>query len=84
MARKTVKDHTLKMKEQALTMDSKIIECGQDKVYVDPQLPFQGLVIVVKGSTEDMASIFKYELSAFPMTLVECSGVMRKANKQTA
>ena len=31
-----MKDHTLKIKEQALTVDSKIIECGQYKVHVDP------------------------------------------------
>ena len=34
MTGKTVKDHTYKMKEQTLTMDSKIIECGQNKVHV--------------------------------------------------
>ena len=69
MTGKTVKDHTFKMKEQAQTMDSKVIECGQDKVHIDPQLLFQRLVIVTKRSTEDMASIFRYELSVFPMVL---------------
>ena len=81
MTGKTVKDHTFKMKEQAQIMDSKVIECGQDKVHIDPQLLFQRLVIVAKGSTEDMASIFRYELSVFPMALFESSGLMRKANK---
>ena len=81
MTGKTVKDHTFKMKEQAQTMDSKVIECGQDKVHIDPQLLFQRLVIVAKGSTEDLASIFRYELSVFPMALFESSGLMRKANK---
>ena len=71
-----MKDHMFKMKEQALTMDSKIIECGQDKVHVDPQLLFQRLVIVAKGSTEDMAFIFRYELSVFPIALFERYGFM--------
>ena len=81
MTGKTVKDHTFKMKEQAQTMDSKVIECGQDKVHIDPQLLFQRLVIVAKGSTEDIASIFRYELSVFPLALFESSGLMWKANK---
>ena len=34
MMGKTVKDHTFKMKEQAQIMGSKVIECGQDKVYI--------------------------------------------------
>ena len=44
-------------------MDGEIIECG----HVDPQLLFQRLVIVAKRSTEDMTSVFRYELSVFPM-----------------
>ena len=62
---KMVKDHTFKAQKQALTMDGKIIECGQDKVHVDPQLLFQRLVIVAKGSIEGMASVFRYELLVF-------------------
>ena len=36
MTGKTLKYHTFKMKEQAQTIDSKVIECGQDKVHIDP------------------------------------------------
>ena len=71
-----MKDHTYEMKEQALTMDNKINECGQDKVHVDPQFQFPRLVIV-KELTEDMASICRYELSVFPTALFERSGFMQ-------
>ena len=51
-------------------MNGGIIECG----HVDPQLLFQRLVIVAKGSTEDMVSIFRYELSVF----------YKRTNKETS
>ena len=81
MAGKAVKDHTFKMKEQRQQWIVKLLNMDKTRYMLILSLLFQRLVIFAKESTEDMASIFKCELSVFPMALFEFSGFMRKANR---
>ena len=81
MTGKTITEYTFKKNEQAITLASKCaIKIDNEQVQVDPQLLFQRLLLAA-NSSEDLPSIFRYELSSYPASLFDFQLMMRQANK---
>ena len=53
---------------------------GDEAVQVDPQLLFQRLTIAAKAS-QDLATVFKYELCSHPPSLFDTSKLLRLPQK---
>ena len=63
MARKKVDECTFKREDQAVTLDEgKLLKVGKDEVQVDPLSLFQRLIAIGSSLTDDMLSLFEYEL----------------------
>ena len=81
MAGKKVEDYTFRKSEQAITLASKsAIKINDERVEIDPQLLFQRLILTANVS-EDLPSVFRYELSSFPASLFDSLLMLRLANK---
>ena len=77
-------DFVFKRSNQVVTFTSKIgAKVGDETISVDPQLLFQRLTAVGNLLMEDTGNMFSYELSTFPSSLFEPSGMPREANKPT-
>ena len=63
------------LQNKTLNEKSKVKAQG-DSLNVNSQLLFQRLVIAARNITEDVSKIFEYELSYFPSSMFESSGVM--------
>ena len=57
-----------------------VITIDNEVVQVDPQLLFQRLILAANAS-EDLPSIFRYELSSYPSSLFDSPFMLRQANK---
>jgi uncharacterized secreted protein with C-terminal beta-propeller domain len=68
---------------KTLNEKSKVKTQG-DSLNVNSQLLFQRLVTAAGNITEDVSKIFDYELSNFPSSMFESSGVMREPQKSTS
>ena len=81
MVGKSADDFTFRQINQAITLaDKSAIRIRGEEVKVDPQLIFQRLATVGER-TEELASIFKYELCTYPPALFDSSGLPLEANK---
>ena len=79
----SVEDHVFKKADQATTLGSKsTVKVKGESVTVDPHLIFQRLVTVGQRS-EDVSSLFKYELCTHPPALFESAALPLQANKAT-
>ena len=75
---------SFKRNRQAKTLNEKSkVKTQGDSLNVNSQLLFQRLVTAARNITEDVPKIFEYELSYFPSSLFESSGVMREPQKST-
>jgi hypothetical protein len=74
--------HSKEIVKLRLNEKSKVKTQG-DSLNVNSQLLFQRLVTAARNITEDVSKIFEYELSNFPSSLFESSGVMREPQKST-
>ncbi|XP_077864799.1 uncharacterized protein LOC144350488 [Saccoglossus kowalevskii] len=84
MIGKSVSDFSFTKKEQAKTLSVKTsLKLDADEVQVDPQLLFQRYVSIARGivSTDELSSLFTYELCTHPPALFASDGLMREANK---
>ena len=80
MKGQTTKEYTFKCSSRSVTMASKsAIQIGNDQVQIDPQLLFQRLILV--SSSEDLESLFQYELCSYPTALFNSSLMLRKPQK---
>ena len=76
-----VNEYTFRRKNQAVTMDMKSsIKIDGNTVQIDPQLLFQRLALAAKA-TQDLESVFKYELCSYPPALFESPLLLREAQK---
>ncbi len=76
-----VDDYTFQKADQAVTFaSSSVLKVKGEPIKVDPQLIFQRL-IAVGEHTEDLASLFKYELCSYPSALFESLSHPLQANK---
>ena len=72
MEGKKVSGHSLKKKDQIVTLDIQSVVKIQDKVVqMDPQLLFQRLV-AVRTRNNDLSEVFCFELWTYPTALFEC------------
>ena len=70
---------SFKRNRQVKTLNEKSkVKTQGDSLNVNSQLLFQRLVTAARNITEDVSKIFEYELSNFPSSLFESSGVMRE------
>ena len=78
MIGKQVDKYTFKRKDQTerLTI-SNAMKVNEETVSIDPQLLFQRLITVADRCDEDILTIFKYELSTYPSSLFDSSGMPR-------
>ncbi|KAL7395056.1 hypothetical protein ABVT39_009276 [Epinephelus coioides] len=77
----TTAEYTFKKKDQAITMSTKSsVKIDGEAVQVDPQLLFQQLTIAAKAS-QDLASVFKYELCSHPPALFDTFLLLRQPQK---
>ena len=75
---------SFKRNRQVKTLNEKSkVKTQGDSLNVNSQLLFQRLVTAARNITEDVSKIFEYELSNFPSSLFESSGVMREPQKST-
>lgn len=82
MAGKQVSSYVFKKNEKVVPMDTKSsVKIGDDVIHVDPQLLFQRLVAAANGIQDDISDIFRFELSTFPSSIFETSGLLRVAQK---
>ena len=83
MVGQNIFDFSFKKSMQVLTMSSKTsITVEEGRLEVDPQVLFQRLTAISsRESVEDIANIFKYELSTHPSSIFEPSGLPRAASK---
>ena len=82
MAGRNVEDYTFIKANQAVTLGSRSsIKIKNEFVQVDPQLLFQRLVAVGKERTDDLPSLFSYELCSYPSAMFESSCLPLQANK---
>ena len=80
----TAADYTFKRKDQAITLAAKsAVKIDGEAVQVDPQLLFQRLTIAAKA-TEDLESVFKYELCSYPPALFDSTLLLRQPQKPSA
>ena len=81
MVGKSADDFTFRRINQAITLaDKSAIKIRGEEIKVDPQFIFQRLATVGER-TEELASIFKYELCTYPPALFDSSGLPLEANK---
>jgi hypothetical protein len=67
----TTAEYTFKKRDQAITLSTQsTVKCGGEAVQVNPQLLFQRLTVAAKAS-QDLASVFKYELCSHPPALFD-------------
>ncbi|WAR03769.1 hypothetical protein MAR_010327 [Mya arenaria] len=77
----TIAEYSFKKKDQAITMNTQSsVKIGGEVVQVDPQLLFQRLTVAAKAS-QDLASVFKYELCSHPPALFDTSLLLRQPQK---
>ncbi|KAJ8377274.1 hypothetical protein AAFF_G00261830 [Aldrovandia affinis] len=77
----TTAEYTFKKRDQAITMSTKSsVKIDGEAVQMDPQLLFQRLTIAAKAS-QDLASVFKYELCSHPSALFDISLLLRQPQK---
>ena len=81
MTGQKIGEYKFQKKNQVTLINIKHVETVKNNQMIDQQLLFQRLLIVAKGSTHDISSIFNYELSVYPTAMFETSGIFRKANK---
>ncbi|VDI27019.1 Hypothetical predicted protein [Mytilus galloprovincialis] len=85
MSEQLVTEFSFRKKCQAIPLDAKrptntnIIQTPQ----VDPQLMFQRLTTAGQENLNNMAELFKFELSSFPSSMFESNGFLRQATKST-
>ena len=81
MEGQTTSDYTFKKKDQAITLGTKsAVNIDGETMQVDPQLLFQRLTIAAKASQE-LSSVFKYELCSYTPALFDTSLLLREAHK---
>ena len=79
-----VSTYTFRKRNQAVTMNAKhSIKIDGESVNVDPQLLFQRLTTVARGSYTNMYDLFRYELSNHPSSLFDTAGLPRQAQKSS-
>ncbi|XP_069109699.1 uncharacterized protein [Argopecten irradians] len=79
-----VNEYVFRKCNKAVTLSSIHSErASGDQVEIDPQLLFQRLTMAADSCLEDASSLFKYELSTYPSSLFESSGLLRAAQKAT-
>ncbi|WAR15643.1 LOW QUALITY PROTEIN: hypothetical protein MAR_005748 [Mya arenaria] len=77
----TIAEYSFKKKDQAITLNiQSSVKIGGVVVQVDPQLLFQRLTVAAKAS-QDLASVFKYELCSHPPALFDTSLLLRQPQK---
>jgi hypothetical protein len=82
MVGQSLDDYVFRRKDQAVPLsDNSSVKIDDETVSIDPQLLFQRLITVADRSDEDIASIFKFELSTNPSSLFDNSGLPRAAQK---
>jgi hypothetical protein len=83
MVGQNIFDFSFKNSMQVLTMSFKPFTTVEEgRVEIDPQVLFQILTAILsRESVEDIAIIFKYELSTHPSLIFEPSGLPRAASK---
>ena len=76
-----VTEFAFKRSNQAVTLATKSsVKFDGEKIQVDPQLPFQRLIVALK-SLNDMISIFKFELCRYPPALFDSSLMLLQPHK---
>jgi hypothetical protein len=81
MVGKPVEEFIFWKADQAVTLGSRsVVKIKGESVKVDPQLIFQRLITIGERS-EDLPSLFKYELCSHPPVLFESSSLPLQANK---
>ena len=81
MTGKSATDYTFKRSSQAVTLAAKSsVRIESDTVQVDPQLPFQRLIVARNGS-DDIQGLFRYELCRYPAALFDSSLMLRQPQK---
>ena len=74
-------EYTFTKKSQAVTLATKSsVKIDGEQVQIDPQLLFQRLITVMHSSDE-LESVFKYELCSYPSSLFDSSLLLREADK---
>ena len=81
MTGQKIGEYKFQKKNQVTLINIKHVETVKNNQMIDQQLLFQRLLIVAKGFTHDISSIFNYELSVYPTAMFETPGIFRKANK---
>lgn len=77
-----VDKYTFKRKDQTVPLSiNNAMKVNQETVSIDPQLLFQRLITVADRCDEDISNILKYELSTYPSSLFDNSGMPRTGQK---
>lgn len=83
MTGNNVTDYSFKKKDKAITLDSRnSVKINGDPVEIDPMLLFQRLLTAGERSNE-LPLLFKYEMSGYPTSLFQSTGIMLAAQKHT-
>ena len=81
LANMDAEEYSFKKRDQAITMRTKSsLKIDGEAVHMDPHLLFQRLTIAAKAS-QDLPSVFKYELCSHPPALFDTSLMLRQPQK---
>ena len=74
MANKSVKDYSFKQTDQVINLNSKLrLSVGGGGVQIDPKVLFQRLLLIAINQSVDLATVFNYELCAYPPSLFDAN-----------
>ena len=85
MAGQHIADFTFKKKDQEVLMsDSSSVKVDEEEITIDPQLLFQRLISVAKGSVQDddLDTFFSFKLYTYPPSIFESAHLLRDAKNQ--
>lgn len=81
MTGRSATEYSFKKSAQAITLAKKsAVRIDNEQVEIDPQLLFQRLILA-SNTSEDLPTIFRYELSSYPTSLFDSALMLRQANK---